>query len=138
MQGHKKLIPEIKIADAIKNLNGVDPTPTPTGDSKIHVYHVDVHYSDRTPISGIDGWQATVGEDIAQQIISDYETYGTSHLYVLKVSMYDSNEDFYCDKNILLHLVNEGFITATEIDDDIKTFVEIDPNGVTFDVRPYE
>lgn len=89
MQGHKKLIPELKLNDNLRKLRGgVTPTPTPT-DSNVHIYYIEANMVDN-----YNSYDCTIndGGELYNQVLADYQQYGNEHLYILKVkSIYPNN-----------------------------------------------
>lgn len=87
MQGHKKLIPELKLNDNLRKLRGgVTPTPTPTPSAdnvKFYKLSVTVEYNPYTKQYS----EESSDPALYNQINADYLQYGDNALYVLNVNM---------------------------------------------------
>lgn len=87
MQGHKKLIPELKLNDNLRKLRGgVTPTPTPTPtDSNVKIYNLDVTVEYNVYTKQYEA--VSSNPTLYNQIHADYQQYGDDALYTLNVNI---------------------------------------------------
>jgi len=123
MQGHKKLIPELKLNDNLRKLRGgVTPTPTPTG-SNVHVYCIEANLVER-----YNGYKCTIndGGELYNQILADYQQYGDEHLYILKVKfIYPDDDGIY---------IGDLFITVDIYRDDYSFYADNENSDTVIDI----